>query len=130
MPLVRIDAIEGRSDAEVKALLDAAHRAVVSAFGVPQRDRYQIYQAHPKAYVIVEDTGLGIARTDNVIVFTIFSRKRDEALKVKLYKELTRELQNAVSIAPSDVVVTIIDNTDADWSFGNGAAQFLTGDLK
>jgi Tautomerase enzyme len=65
-----------------------------------------------------------------VILFTIFSKKRDEALKVKLYKELTRELQNTVSIAPSDVVVSIIENSGADWSFGNGAAQFLTGDLK
>jgi hypothetical protein len=39
-PLIRIDVIEGRSEAEIKALLDAAHRAVVAAFKVPERDRY------------------------------------------------------------------------------------------
>ena len=43
-PLIRIDVIEGRSEAEIKALLDAAHRAVVAAFKVPERDRYQILQ--------------------------------------------------------------------------------------
>ncbi len=31
MPLVRIDAFEGRSESEVKTLLDAAHRAIVKA---------------------------------------------------------------------------------------------------
>jgi phenylpyruvate tautomerase PptA (4-oxalocrotonate tautomerase family) len=130
MPLVKIDAIEGRSHAEVKVLLDAAHRAIVSSLGVPLRDRYQVYQAHPKAHMVIEDTGLGIPRTDNALIFTIFSKKRDEALKVKLYKDLTQELQAAASIAPSDVVISIIENTGADWSFGNGVAQFLTGDLK
>ena len=35
MPLIRIDAIEGRTKEEVKTLLDAAHRAVLSALAVP-----------------------------------------------------------------------------------------------
>ena len=46
MPLIHIDLIEGRSDAELKTLLHAAHRAVIAAFGVPIRDRYQIVQQH------------------------------------------------------------------------------------
>lgn len=66
MPLIRIDAVEGRTDSEVKALLDAVHRAVVKAFYVRDRDRYQIYQGHSKAHFVVQDTGLGIVRTDKV----------------------------------------------------------------
>lgn len=58
MPLVRVDALEGRSKEEIKSLLDAVHRAVLSAFDVPQRDRYQIYQGYPESNLIVEDTGL------------------------------------------------------------------------
>ncbi len=130
MPLVRIDAIEGRSEAEVESLLNAAHRAVIAAFGVPERDRYQIYSAHPKSNMVVLDTGLGIARTDKLVVFTVFSKRRDEALKRRLYAELTQQLQDAVSIAPSDVVICVIENSAADWSFGNGEPQFLTGKLK
>ena len=42
MPLLRIDLIEGRTDDELKTLLDALHRAMVEAFQVPVRDRYQI----------------------------------------------------------------------------------------
>ena len=42
MPLLYVDIIEGRTPAEVQELLDAIHEAVVEAFEVPQRDRYQV----------------------------------------------------------------------------------------
>jgi hypothetical protein len=29
----------------------------------------------------------------------------------------------------ADLIVSIIENGDGDWSFGGGRAQFLTGDL-
>jgi phenylpyruvate tautomerase PptA (4-oxalocrotonate tautomerase family) len=129
MPLIRIDAVEGRSPAEVKTLLDATHRAVLSAFGVPERDRYQIYQEHPSAYMVVEDTGLGIERTDKCVVLSITSMPRDEAKKQKLYAELCREFAKHCDMQASDVVVAITTNSGPDWSFGNGVAQFVTGDL-
>lgn len=129
MPLIKIDALEGRSQSDVAALLDAIHRAVVKAFHVPVRDRYQIYQAHPKGFMVIQDTGLNISRTDKALIITVISKKRDEILKRRFYKELTEQLASSVSIAPSDVMVAIIENSAADWSFGNGEPQFLTGDL-
>jgi phenylpyruvate tautomerase PptA (4-oxalocrotonate tautomerase family) len=129
MPLIKIDAVEGRTQSEVTALLDAVHRAVVKAFHVPVRDRYQIYQAHPRECLVIEDTGLNIPRTDKALIITVISKKREEILKRRLYKELTEELAKSISIAPSDVVVGIIENSVADWSFGNGEPQFLTGAL-
>jgi Tautomerase enzyme len=30
----------------------------------------------------------------------------------------------------ADLIVSITDNGDEDWSFGHGRAQFLTGELK
>jgi len=42
MPLIRIDSIEDRSKERVRGVLDAAHRAMLAAFKVPPRDRYQI----------------------------------------------------------------------------------------
>jgi hypothetical protein len=50
-------------------------------------------------------------------------------MKKTFYGELCRELKACCGIEPSDVVVSIVTNTDADWSFGNGRAQFLTGEL-
>lgn len=129
MPLIRIDAVVGRPLEKVQALLDAAHRAVVSAFQVPPRDRYQIYHAHPPSHLVVQDTGLGIDRTRDVLVVTVISRPRGESLKKAFYAELCRELMASCGIAASDVMVSIVINSDADWSFGLGRAQFLTGEL-
>jgi len=129
MPFIKIDALEGRNQAEVTALLDAVHRAVVKAFHVPERDRYQVYQAHQRGFLVIQDTGLNISRTDKALIITVVSRKRDEILKRRFYKELTEQLASSVAIAPSDVMVAVIENSAADWSFGNGEPQFLTGEL-
>jgi hypothetical protein len=38
-------------------------------------------------------------------------------------------LKESCGIAESDVIVSIVTNSAADWSFGNGRAQFVTGEL-
>jgi len=129
MPLVRFDVIEGRNDNEIKRLLDAAHRAMLAAFHVPESDRYQIYHEHPPSGLIAEDTGLGIRRTKNLVVVSVTSRERTQEMKEKFYAELCRELKESCAIDPNDVFVSIVANSAADWSFGNGRAQFITGEL-
>lgn len=129
MPLLRFDLVEGRTLDELQALLDAAHRAMLAAFKVPERDRYQVVHEHKRSRMIIEDTGLGIPRTDNVVFLQVTSRPRGREAKETFYRLLTEELEKSCGIAPSDVVVSIIENTDEDWSFGLGRAQFLTGEL-
>lgn len=129
MPLLRFDLIEGRTADELQALLDAAHRAMLAAFKVPRRDRYQIVNEHKPGHMIVEDTGLAIPRTDKVVFLQVTSRPRGRDAKEAFYRLLVEELEKSCGIAPSDVVVSIVENTDEDWSFGLGRAQFLTGDL-
>jgi hypothetical protein len=129
MPLLRFDLIEGRSKSELKSLLDAAHRAMLAAFKVPERDRYQIVHEHKRSRMIVEDTGLDIPRTDDVVMLQVTTRPRGRAAKELFYRLLVEELERSCGIAPSDVMVSMVENTDEDWSFGYGRAQFLTGEL-
>jgi len=129
MPLLRIDVIEGRSDAELTQLLDAIHGAMLAAFKVPERDRYQIVHEHPAAEMRVEDTGLGIPRTEQVVVIQVTTRPRTQLEKQNFYDLLCRELFRCCGIKASDVVVSIAQNADEDWSFGYGRAQFINGEL-
>ena len=129
MPLLYFNLLEGRNDTELRTLLDAAHRAMLAAFKVPERDRYQIVNERKPSRMIVEDTGLGIPRTDKVIVVQVVTRRRSKEMKQEFYRLLTEELQKSCGIAPSDVMVSMIENSDEDWSFGLGRAQFLEGDL-
>ncbi|MCI2255899.1 tautomerase family protein [Domibacillus sp. PGB-M46] len=129
MPLLRFDVIEGRTEEELKGLLDAAHRGMLRAFQVPERDRYQIVHQHPAHEMIIEDTGLGFERSKDVVVISIVSKQRTEEQKQKLYQYMVEELQESCGIDPKDVMISLSINGDADWSFGFGKAQFLTGDL-
>ena len=119
---------DGRSKKQVKELLDAIQRAILSAFGVPLRDRCQVYQEHSESNFIVQDTGIGIDRTKNVVFIGITSRQRTEAQKTMLYTKLVEEWKTC-GVEQNDIVASIVTNSDADWSFGNGRAQFLTGEL-
>jgi len=96
---------------------------------IPQRDRYQIVHEHPATHFVAEDTGLGIKRTRKCVVIQITTRPREREAKETFYRLLCRELERTCGIPPSDVVVSIVTNSDEDWSFGNGRAQFLTGEL-
>lgn len=129
MPLLRFDLIEGRSPSELQTLLDAAHEAMLEAFQVPPGDRYQLVHEHPAAHMVVEDTGLGIPRTDRRVVVQVTTRPRSREMKEAFYRLLCERLQERCGVAPSDVVVSMVSNTDDDWSFGHGRAQFLTGEL-
>ena len=129
MPLIRINVVAGRSDDELAQLLNAAHRSMVAAFDVPERDRYQIVHELPHAHFIAEDTGLGIPRTDKFVLVEVTTRPRTRAQKVDFYARLCQELKASCGIEASDVMVTMTQNNDEDWSFGYGRAQFLTGEL-
>ncbi|SDN51813.1 Tautomerase enzyme [Fictibacillus solisalsi] len=129
MPLVRFDVIKGRDDQALKQLLDASHKAMVQAFGVPERDRYQIVTQHSPNEMIIEDTGLGFGRSRDVVVVSMTSSQRSDKQKKAFYDLLVKELGDSCGIAPSDIMVSIVTNGAADWSFGFGEAQFLTGRL-
>ena len=129
MPLLRIDVIRGRSEAELKELLDAIHYAMLAAFKVPERDRYQIVHEHPAAEMRIEDTGLGIPRTERLVMVQVTTRPRSRFEKQNFYGLLCQELVQRCGVKASDVVVSITQNADEDWSFGYGRAQFLTGEL-
>jgi phenylpyruvate tautomerase PptA (4-oxalocrotonate tautomerase family) len=129
MPLVRIDLIEGRSTAELRELLDAIHSAMLAAFKVPERDRYQIVHQHPAAEMKIEDTGLGIPRTERIVMVQVTTRPRTRLEKQNFYELLCQELLQRCGVKASDVFVSITQNADEDWSFGYGRPQFVTGEL-
>jgi len=130
MPLIYVDLIEGRTPAEVQALLDTIHEAVLEAFTVPQRDRYQVVNTHPAHEIVALDTGLGITRSSRLVLMHVVSRRRTCPQKQRFYELLASKLAERCGLDPADLVVSITENDDDDWSFGYGRAQFLTGELQ
>jgi hypothetical protein len=129
MPLLRFDLIEGRSESEIRKILDATHEVLLETLKVPKRDRYQVVHEHKRSRMIVEDTGLGFVRSDRVLLLQVTSRPRSREMKEDFYRLLVERLAARCGILPDDVIVNFVTNADEDWSFGAGRAQFLTGEL-
>ncbi|MDL2409993.1 tautomerase family protein [Rhizobium calliandrae] len=129
MPLMKFHIYRGRSSEQIDTLLDAAHDAMVQSFKVPERDRYQILNEHEPSHFRALDTGLDIPRADRFVMVEIVSRPRATDEKTAFYETLCAALQERCGTAPTDVMVSFTQNTDEDWSFGRGRAQFLTGEL-
>ncbi|WP_341636721.1 tautomerase family protein [Staphylococcus casei] len=129
MPLIKIDMIKGREKSEIKEILDISYRVMLETFGAPEGDRYQIVNQHEDYEMQILDTGLGVERTKNVLVFTIVTRPRTQSEKTNFYQKLADTLHEHTDIRKEDIMISLVENTDEDWSFFNGKAQFLTGDL-
>lgn len=129
MPLMKIDMIKGRNEDEIKEILDISYQVMLEAFRAPEGDRYQIVTQHEPFEMQILDTGLGFERTNQVIVFSLTTRPRTSEEKQNFYSQLVKELEDQLGIKPEDVMINLTVNSDEDWSFGFGRAQFLTGEL-
>jgi phenylpyruvate tautomerase PptA (4-oxalocrotonate tautomerase family) len=129
MPIIKIDMIKGRTKEQIKAILDVSYEVMLDAFEAPEGDRYQIVTQHEDYEMAILDTGLGVERTDDVLVFTLVSRPRTKDQKTKFYRNLVSRLHEELNIRKEDVMISLVENTDENWSFFNGEAQFLNGDL-
>ncbi|HJV13242.1 MAG TPA: tautomerase family protein [Propionibacteriaceae bacterium] len=129
MPLVRIDVQEGRTPEELRKLADTIQDVMLDVFAAPPGDRYQIITEHDRGHIIAEDTGLGLERTDGIVIIQIFQQGRSTEQKVAAYAELAKRLEAECGVRPEDLIISVMANRHVDWSFGLGQAQFLDGTL-
>ncbi|MFI5782043.1 tautomerase family protein [Nocardia sp. NPDC051570] len=129
MPLVRIDLVRGRNREQIDTLADSIHDAIVDVLGIPERDRFQIITQHDAEEVIAQDAGLGFDRTPAVVMVQIFTQTgRTTEVKQALFHTIATSLGH-LGIDGRDVFIGIVENTAQDWSFADGRAQYVEGDL-
>lgn len=71
--------------------------------------------------MIFEDTGLGYRRTKDLVVISVVSKQRTKE------PQIAERVEKECGVAKTDVMISIVENGDADWSFGMGEAQFIRG---
>lgn len=129
MPLVRITQQDVRSAAETRRMADLVQEVMLEHFAAPPADRYQIVETLPVGSILAEDTGLGLDRSDGVVIIQITQQGRDAARKQAVYAALAERLGAAGLVREEDLIISVVENRREDWSFGRGRAQFLTGEL-
>lgn len=129
MPLVRIDVV-GTDARRLEALGRAVQEALGDAMGIPADDHFQILTGHDNERSILRHgTYLGVQRDDGIVYVAITLRSgRSDAQKQELYRRIAELAQDYAGTPPRNVFVVLTENNDADWSLGNGDAQYLGRD--
>ena len=125
MPLVRISHRAGVTDAYRRALSDGVQEALATAVKVPADDRFHILTEHATG-LIFDSHYLGIERTPEWVAIQITLRKgRTVEMKQALYRRIVENLAKDPGLRPEDVMISLVENELADWSFGKGEAQYV-----
>lgn len=120
MPLVNISILKGKSPEYIKAVADGINAAVIKTMGFPDDDRYQdIHQLDPECLQLQTRDG------DLVIMHLVMRAGRSNKSKQAFYKKVTENLTDNPGIPAANVLITITENHDIDWSFRDGVAQFI-----
>jgi phenylpyruvate tautomerase PptA (4-oxalocrotonate tautomerase family) len=123
MPFVRISLHRGKPPAYLRAISDAVHGALVTAFRIPEADRFQVIHQHEPGEMVFDRDYLGGPRSSDFLLVCVTGGKpRDAATKAAFYRQLAGNLARAPGLRPEDLMV-IMQTTDMqDWSFSGGIA--------
>jgi 4-oxalocrotonate tautomerase len=124
MPLARIEIPIGKPADFGRDVADTVQQALHEALGVPMEERFQIVTEHPPAGLIIDPSYLGIVRSPEAVIIQIFLNAGRDAPKKRLFfRALADALGERVGLRREDVVVSLVEVQQDDWSFGDGEAQ-------
>ena len=126
MPLVEIDLLKGRAEAELDAISDAVHEAMVAVLDVPQRDRFQIITERARGYLRFDPDYLDIERDERFVLIRItLAAGRTTDAKQAFYGRLAELLAERTGMRTENLAVVMVETEREDWSFGCGRASYL-----
>ena len=121
MPFVKIYYRRDKH-ADPKPIGDAVHEALVAQANVPRDDRFHVFL--PLDDIVADPAYGGVQRSDRLVIVEItLNAGRTVEIKKSLYADIARRL-DAAGIRPDDVMVSLVEVTKENWSFGGGRATY------
>ncbi len=125
MPLVRLFLRKGKSPEYLRSIADAVHEALVAQANVPADDRFQIICALDENALIAHPSYGGVSRSNDLIIIEItLNSGRSVEIKKNLYADIARRLNVLADVRPDDVLVSLVEVSKENWSFGGGRATY------
>jgi phenylpyruvate tautomerase PptA (4-oxalocrotonate tautomerase family) len=126
LPLVTLSLETGRTREEKDRLADAVYEALRAAVGIPENDRFVAVREHARGDLIADPDYLGVKRSEHPMFVEITLRRgRSVVQKQALYREIAERMGATGLVRPEDLLIVLHENDTADWSFGNGVAQYV-----
>jgi phenylpyruvate tautomerase PptA (4-oxalocrotonate tautomerase family) len=131
LPLVTLSLEAGRTGAQKRQLADAVYEALRAAIQIPENDRFVAIREHAAEDMIADPGYLGVARSGHPVFVEITLRRgRPSEKKQALYRDIAQRMGATGLVRAEDVLIVLHENDTADWSFGNGVAQYVEREQK
>ena len=125
MPFVKLYLRKGKSPEYVGSVADAVHQALVTKANVPLEDRFQTIHELNDDVLIAHPTYGGVNRSKDLIIIEItLNIGRTVEIKKALYADIARRLEQSVDLRADDVLISLVEVTKENWSFGGGRATY------
>lgn len=125
MPFVKIWLRRGKNPEYLRSVADCVHEALVAQANVPPDDRFQIINELDDNALIAHPAYGGVSRSNDLVVVEItLNAGRTVEIKKNLYADIAARLERAVDLRPDDVMISLVEVTKENWSFGGGKATY------
>jgi 4-oxalocrotonate tautomerase len=125
MPLTHISMRAGKPEAYRQAIFDGVYRALRDDFNVPEDNAFMTIREHDAANFRYGASFMGIERSDDLVFIQITANNtRSVEQKKALFRRIAELLAESPGLRQEDVFVSLIEVDKANWSLGNGLAQY------
>lgn len=116
MPLTTIDLHAGTTTPEKrKAISDGIHAAMIEVLGIPEDDRFHVFNELPEGNMFHDDIAFGKPRSEHFMFITLSFNQRSAAQKDALYAALVAHLGQRAAVAPEDLLVRVLETARENW---------------
>lgn len=125
MPLARIDVPRGRTAAFRRIVGDVVYESMLDTLKVPANDRFQVIAEHDAQDLLLDRSYLGVQRSSACIVIQVtLNEGRSVEQKRDFYRKVADGLHERAGMRREDVLISLVEVSKENWSFGNGEAQY------
>lgn len=131
MPLITLSLEAGHTREQKRQLADAIYEALRAGIQIPENDRFVAIREHAAGDLVADPGYLEVARTGHPVFVEITLRRgRPTEKKQALYREIARRMSATGLARVEDILIVLRENETADWSFGNGVAQYVEAEQR
>lgn len=131
MPLVTLSLEAGHTREQKRQLADAVYEALRATIQIPENDRFVAVREHATGDLVADAGYLGVTRSEHPVFVEITLRRgRPAEKKQALYREIAHRMSATGMVRAEDLLIVLHENDVADWSFGNGVAQYVEQEQK
>lgn len=126
MPFIQIYLGNHLSRQHKKDISLAVHQSLVDIFNIPLNDFFQVIHSMEPGDILYPESYYDVPHTENLLYIRITCRTgRTQEMKQALYERIASRIAATTPVSADDVVIILVENELADWSFGRGIAQMI-----